>query len=454
MWYDLEVKQASLTAGSIPRHLARMTLPTIGGVLAITIFSLTDTLFVARLGTDALAAMGFTFPVVMVVGSLAMGLGTGAASVLSRALGRGDHGLMRRAATDGLFLAMAVVAVVGVAGLFTMDPLFRALGASESVLPLVRDYMGIWYWGVAVSIVPPVGDGCLRATGDMVRPLAVMMTCALLNVILDPIMIYGLLGFPRLELVGASLATVLARFAGMVVEFRFLTRAGLLDWHWPGLRSLLRSWRLILHVGLPAGLIQVLMPLSRGWITGLAAAAGGATAVAALAAGSRIESLAMILPMAYGIALMPLVGQNFGGGHLDRVDLARRLSNRLAIAFGALELLVFLALGPWLARGFSSEPEVIRLTARYLWIVCAGHAGQHLAAWTGMACNAAGKPGWAAGLNLVQTFALSIPFAWLGSVWGGFTGMLAALAAAQLLAGVLAVWIGRRVLGCARQAEA
>ena len=103
---------STLTTGSVPRHLVRLTLPTIGGALAITAFNLTDTYFVSKLGTESLAAMGFTFPVVMVVGAVAMGLSMGSGSVLARATGAGDRSLMKRTATDGLLLSLTITAIV------------------------------------------------------------------------------------------------------------------------------------------------------------------------------------------------------------------------------------------------------------------------------------------------------------------------------------------------------
>ena len=219
---DNRMRNPDVTSGSLERHLVRLTVPTIGGMFAITVFNLTDTFFVSRLGTEPLAAMGFTFPVIMFIGSVSMGMALGAGSVLARAMGKGDHHLMNRIATDGILLSILTVLIVSTLGLLTMEPLFRFLGATEHTLPLVKDYMSIWYIGVVAFIMPPVGDSSMRALGDMKRPLIVMMVCAVFNVILDPILIFGLLGFPAMGIAGAALATILSRFAGMVTTLSFL----------------------------------------------------------------------------------------------------------------------------------------------------------------------------------------------------------------------------------------
>ena len=436
-----------LTTGSVRRHLFNLTLPTIWGMFAIVAFNLTDTFFVAKLGTNALAAMGFTFPVVLVVGSIAMGLSMGAGSVLSRAIGNGDEHLMRRTATDGIFLAVVTVVIIAAAGLLTIEPLFRLMGASEQVLPLVRDYMFIWYIGIIAVVMPPVGDGCLRATGDMMRPMIVMAVCALVNVVLDPIMIYGMFGFPRMEIRGAALATIIARICGMCANLYFVHyHAKLLDFKPESFGEVLQSWKRILHVGIPSAITQLTIPLSRGIVTALAASAGGAPAVAALAAGTRVESFFLIIPMAVGTAIIPLAGQNWGAKEFGRVDEARKYLNLTAVGYGVVSFLLVLFIGRLLSMLFSEEPEVVRLTQWYLWVIIFGHAGLHVNSFNALAINAVGMPKWAMGLNITANLFLIVPMAYLGKIVNGYMGMLVGICVSQFLAGGLSMFVGKKLL--------
>ena len=144
----IDRRKAKLTEGSVGRTLVFVTLPMMVGIVGMVAFNLVDTFFVGRLGTLELAAMGFTFPVVMVVGSIARGLGVGVSSVVSRAIGQGDHHKVQRLTTDGLLLSVLIVLVFAVAGLLSIEPLFRMLGASEDILPLIKAYMRIWYFGI------------------------------------------------------------------------------------------------------------------------------------------------------------------------------------------------------------------------------------------------------------------------------------------------------------------
>jgi putative MATE family efflux protein len=416
-------------------------------MLAITIFNLTDTFFVSRLGTEALAAMGFTFPVVMVVGAISTGMATGAGSVLARAMGSQDHHLANRAATDGILLSVLTVIVVSSIGLLTMDPLFTLLGADAQTLPLVRDYMSIWYLGAIAVIMPPVGDSSMRALGDMKRPLVVMLVCAVLNAILDPIFIFGLAGFPAMGISGAALATIISRAAGMVTTLSFVHfHYGLIDLKYKSGRELIESWRRILHVGLPASVVRLFPQLLRAVLTTLAASVGGVAAVAALAAGTRIESFALIISMAAGTALMPIVGQNWGAGRLDRVNEVRRLMNRWSGMYGLVAFALVLPTAPLLATIFTSDPTVIAYTSWYLRLAMVGMVGFNLTSWTSGQLNAAGKPRWVIILNVGGTVAIMIPLVVLGARLLDFHGMIAGLVAGQLLVGLAAARVGKREL--------
>lgn len=187
-----------LLEGNIPKHMLRLALPSIGGMMGFIIFNITDTYFVSALGLDSLAAMGYTFPIILIVGAISSGISAGASSMLSRAKGAGDKHLMQRIATDGILLSLIGVLIFSTVGLLTMDKVFTLLGANEDTLPLVKEYMTIWYLMVVVVLMPPVCDSCMRASGDMIRPFIVMMVCAIFTIILDPLLIHGYWIFPAM----------------------------------------------------------------------------------------------------------------------------------------------------------------------------------------------------------------------------------------------------------------
>lgn len=438
---------SALLTGNVKKHLLRLTLPSIAGAFAMMVFNLTDTLFVSRLGTEELAAMGFTFAVIMVVGALAIGFSTGAASITSRALGAGNRALAGRTISDGLVLTILGTALISILGYFSITPVFSMLGAEGHVLELVQGYMQIWFIGAIFAIMPPVSDGCLRAAGDMLSPVIVMIACAVLNVLLDPILIFGWGPIPAFGIKGAAIATVIARGLGSIASLVILHyKHRLIDWQRPHIRQLLQSWKNIIQLGIPAALTQALTPVAQGFYIRLAATVGGVQAVAAMATGTRIESIVFILALSYSMAIVPFVGHNYGANALDRVQETRRISTRLALLYAGITLLLLLPAAHWISSWFSTDQAVIKMSVTYLLFAALGHAGLHMSTWMSQLLNVIGTPKPVLLINLSRVFLLIIPLSFLGSQLFGYTGLVAGLALANLLAGALAYYVTRKQL--------
>jgi Na+-driven multidrug efflux pump len=157
------VQHNSLLTASIGPQLARMAGPMALGIVAIQAFNLVDIFFIGLLGTDALAAISFTFPVTFVVISLAMGLGAGLSANLGQALGAGNQQQAAQFTSHSLLLALALICLLAGAGATTIDPLFRLLGADDALLVPIHDYMMIWYLTMPLLVLPMVGNAAIRA---------------------------------------------------------------------------------------------------------------------------------------------------------------------------------------------------------------------------------------------------------------------------------------------------
>lgn len=440
-------KTPDVLSGNIRQHLLKMALPSMGGMFAITVFNLTDTYFVSRLGTDALAAMGFTFPVVMIIGTFAGGISMGAGSVLARAMGRGDHHKVQRIATDGIILSLMMVLLVSVPGLLFMDEIFGALGAEGPVLELVKDYMTTWFLFSLVAIVPPVSDTSMRAMGEMMRPFLVMLSVAVVNMILDPILIFGLFGFPAMGIKGAVVATVISRAIGGCLSLSFVAfHFQLINFNYRSMGELIESWKDILIIGLPNVVTRMLPQAIRASMTRLTASTVGIGAVAAIAAGQRIESFATIASMGIGTAIVPIIGQNYGKGKMERVSETRTILIRLSVVYGLVLFAVTLPFGGLISTIFTSDPEVVSLTTSYIRIVMIGTIGLNHYNWISEGFNAAGKPRYALLINVVGTLGILLPLLMIGVHMAGFSGMLIGLAVGQILVGLLAIWMSGRWL--------
>ncbi len=437
---------ATLTEGSVARHLRTMALPMVWGLLATMSFNLVDTFFVAQLGDDALAAMSFTFPVVMVLTSIAIGLGAGTSSSVARAIGTGDQQRARRLATDSISLTSLIACSVCALGWFTIEPLFTALGATPELIPLIHDYMSIWYFSAPFLMVPMVSLSALRAMGKSHIQGYLMTVAALFNALLDPLLIFGLYGFPRLEIQGAALATLITRAVTLVVVFYILHgRLRMLVNPLVGWLQLRASWAMIVHVGLPAMVANVIVPLAGGVVV-VMVAAYGPEAVAGLGVALRIEPVALIVFYALSGVIGPFCGQNLGAKQYDRLWQAQRVVACFCLCFGLLVALLLWWLGAGMAGWFSHSPDILPIAVSYLALVPISYGAYGLVMSANAAFNGLGLPTPAVTLSFLRVLGIYLPLAWLGQWLFGLPGLFAATALANLVVGIWAYGWWRRAL--------
>lgn len=433
-----------LIEGDVRAHLIRLTVPMIWGILAMMSLNVVDTWFVAQLGKAELAAMSFTFPVIMVLISLGIGLMAGTSSVLARVIGKGDWQRVRRLTTDSAILAVIIAIVCTIVGLATIDPLFRLLGADDELLPLIREYMITWYVGFVFFLVPMAGVGAIRATGDARLQSGIMLVASLVNLILDPLLIFGLFGFPAMGIAGAALATVLARMVSMALGFYALHRVK--DMMATTLPSPVMFWdsvKSIGHVAFPAAGTNVIIPLATGVVVAMIAGYG-ASAVAGYGAASRIESLALVVFFAMSSVIGPFVGQNLGAGRIDRIRLALIESTRLCLLLGAIAAIVIMLASRHLLGAFSDDLEVIEYGRLYLLIVAPAYGAAGIIMVVNATFNGVGRPGPAVVISTTRMFLVMVPLAWLGARIAGVGGVFAGLAVANMIAaGIAWLWFRR-----------
>lgn len=426
--------------------LTSLTVPMVFGVVGIVAFNLVDTFFVGRLGTDELSALSFTFPVVLVISSLAHGLGIGASAVISRAIGQGDHHRVKRLTTDSLLLSMLLVALFAVIGFFTIDGVFTLLGASSETIALISEYMRIWYMGMVFVVVPMVGNNAIRATGDTRTPAVIMLVAVACNFILDPLLIFGIGPFPRLGLRGAATATVISRATTFIVALFVLHfRDRMLSFALPRFRQIMDSWKKVLYIGLPNAATRIMLPLSIAVITRIVSSYGN-EAVAGYGVSQRVEFFALTVLMALRSVIAPFVGQNLGAGRFDRLKRGMALSERFSLLWGVGLLFVLVMFARPIAEIFNKDPRVISTTVYYLRIVSIGYGFQGIVFITTAAINVMNRPLHAAALNIVQMFVVYIPLAYTGSVLLGIPGVFSALAFVYILGGVASHFLCRHIV--------
>ncbi|MCL2918507.1 MATE family efflux transporter [Shewanella litorisediminis] len=434
-----------LLTAPIAGVLLKMTLPNMLGILTILGFSLVDTFFVSQLGTEALAAISFTFPVTLVLSSIAVGIGAGVSTNLGRLIGSGHAPDAKVFLHDALLLTFAIVGTLASLGLMFIDPLFSLLGANEKSLPLIHEYMLVWYLGSPLLVLLMVGNQGLRSTGDTKSPAKIMALAAIINLILDPLLIFGLGPFPRLEIQGAAIASVISWVLAMSLSSYLLIvkrhMLALTEIAWPRLKD---NWRKLAHIAQPAALMNLMNPIANAVIMAMLARIDHG-AVAAFGAGTRLESVLLIVVMALSSSLMPFVAQNLGAGQHQRARDALMMSLRFVLLFQFLLYLPLLLLAGPIAGLFSDEPKVLEWLTFYIIALPAAYGPLGVVIITATALNAFHRPLASLIINVCRLFLLMLPLCALGSFLYGVKGLMVALPVTNALMGMACYYLASRV---------
>ncbi len=413
-----------------------MTVPVLFGISMMMAQGLIDTWFLGQVGDRELAAFGFGFPILMIVTSVAIGLGAGTSSVVARAIGAGDHRRARRLATDSLFLGFLITLVICAIGILTINPMFRLLGAPEDMLPMIGSFMTILYSGVPFVVVGMIGMASMRATGDTRLPSMLMVIAAILNVALDPILIFGVGPIPAMGLDGAAAAALIARatiFAGTVYLMRY--RLDMLSFNKPDPVELRKSWRDILHVGIPAAGTNAIVPLGAVLITAMIARID-TDAVAGFGVATRIESMMLVIFYAMSSIIGPFVGQNFAAGRERRILRALWLCTLFCLASGLVIAGILALLSDFLPRLFSDSEAVMEVTSLFLWVVPISYGTYGMVMVMNASFNGLGKPMPAVWISVARILVLYVPLAFIGLRFYGLVGIFAAYAIANIVSGI------------------
>lgn len=435
--------QAQFLTGSIPRQLRDVSLPMVWGILATSLFNVINTYFIAQLGTNELVAIGFTVPVTMTVMAVLVGVNIGVLSMMSRSIGRGDRDLIRHMTMDSLTFVLLFIGCIALCGWLFIDPVFRALGASDEVLPYITDYMQIWYPGLVVLSLPLAANAVIRAAGDTRFSARIMIIAAVLNVALDPILIFGWFGFPAMGISGSALATVISYMLTFVLVMMHLYA----KMHMLTLslftKSTLRSWKTIAYVGVPAAVSNMIAPLMVAFTTWMVASYGEHV-VASLGIATRIEYLAMVVIYALSTGTSIMVGQNKGAGQLLRVQAVVRTSFSFCLIWGVLVTVFFIGGAELVPSWFHDDNRVIHYAALYLGIVPISIGLYGVAIVSNAAFNALGRPLPVVMITLSRAGLLYAPLAWYLQRSMGVEGVFVALALANVGSAVIAYGLMKR----------
>ena len=437
--------ESSPTTLSLVRQLWQQTWPMALGVMSLLGFYLVDSIFVARLGTAPLAAQSFTFPLAFLVIGVQVGIGIAIAALISRAIGAGQQDQANRLGAlvltgGGLLLGLLLLLLW-----LLQAPAFSLIGASDAIRELIRPYWAIQVLAMWVGGVLYFGYSLFRAHGNTRFPGLMMVLTSLLNLMLDPILIFGVGDWDGFGLPGAALASLLAFAIGLGILVLALRGKGWVQRHGMLVQMRVSAWPFAQIAG-PAMISQLMPPLAAMLATALVARAGD-QAVAAWGMASRLESFSIVLVLGMTMALPPWLGRCYGGNDWDTVRRLMRVAAAMVIGWQlVLGLLMALLAAPLAGLLVDTAPVQAYLTLLIRWLPPSyGLLGVCMLVVS--ASNALGWPMRAMLISFLRLFLCYLPLLWLGYQLGDFGGLALGAAFGNLLAGVMAWMFYQQALG-------
>ncbi|MBT5155893.1 MAG: MATE family efflux transporter [Gammaproteobacteria bacterium] len=434
-----------LTKGAVGAQLTRMTIPYFLGISSMILASMIETIYIGILGAKELAAYSFMFPVIMALTSISMGVGIGASSLIARAEGEGNREQVKKLATHTVFLTLALTLVLSFSTYFYLEFFYAAMGAEGEVLQLVVAYAEIWVvFGLVSFTIPMVTSTVLRALGIAKLPGYIMTITSGVQLVVSPVLIFGLFGVPAQGLLGSAYGFLIIGFIRIIAfgvlvarENILLTRGVFSGW--------LLSARAIMHIALPSMLSSLIGPISIG-ITIALLAAHGDVIVAAFGVVSRIEMLVTMILGALASSVAPFVGQNWGAKQDDRVQEGLSIAYRFCLFWGVLCFIVLGLFGGNLVGLINDDEQLIEAAGWFMIIVPISFGLMGIGQVAASVFIALGKPMPPTVLSILRTVVVYIPMAIVFDRYWGYIGIFISLMVANVLFGVAAYAWGKIML--------
>lgn len=345
------------------------SLPMFIGNVLQALYNTVDSIWVGRyLGKEGLASVSVSFPITFAVVALAMGIGMATTTLVAQYSGAKDTVMVRKSIANSLLLTLVVGGVSSALGVIFRRDLLALINTPQEIMDWASDYLGIILGGVFATFVYNLVSAVMRGLGDSRTPLKFLAYATGLNIILDPLLIFGIGPFPYMGVSGAALATIVAQAFSGILGIRHMMKLGYLTRDREDWRVDFRLVRLTFGIGLPAGVQQVIVSLGMLTMTSLVNRFGSSV-TAAFGVGGRLDQFAFMPAMTMGLAVTSLVGQNLGAGKHERVKEVVRWSILMTVGITSVVSFVALAFPGPLLSTFTSDPDVLKEGIGYLRIV-------------------------------------------------------------------------------------
>ena len=441
-----ENKMGTMPIGKL---LANMAGPVMISMLFQALYNIVDSVFVARLSQDAMNAVSLAFPLQTLCIAFAVGTGVGMNALLARSLGEKNMQAVDRAAGTGLFLTLCTAAVFAVLGFSLATPFFRFQTENAQIIAYGSDYVMICIGGSLGLFLQIYGERLLQSTGRTDLSMISQIAGAVCNIVLDPILIFGLLGFPRMEVAGAAVATIVGQFVGAGLGlFLNLKKNPEVQIHLKDIRPHRATVADIYAIGIPSIIMQ---SIGSVMVFGMNKILISFTEAATAVFGAYFKLQSFIFMPIFGLnnAMVPIISYNYGAGKPERFRRTIRLSAVTAIAIMCVGLAFFEIIPGTLLGLFSPSEEMLTIGRTALRIIGLTFPLAGFCIVSGSVFQALGTPFYSLIVSVCRQICVLLPVAYLLSLTGRLELVWWSFPIAELVSLTLSAIFLRRTLRAA-----
>lgn len=443
---SLRSDEQEYTSGSINKAIVLLSIPMILEMAMESLFALVDAFFVAQVSADAMATVGLTESVITLVYSVAIGISTAPVAMVSRFIGEKDHASASRAAKQAIYLALFVSLALGIPGFFLAGDILRLMGGSEELIATGVGYTRIMFGSNLVIMLLFLLNGIFRGAGDAAHAMRALWLANIINIILDPLFIFGIGPFPELGVQGAAVATTIGRGIGVAYQLYILfgghSRVRLLWQEWSIDWSMIRRLGRIAATGAGQFLIA-----SASWIFLMRIISGfGSEAVAGYTISIRLILFTLLPAWGLSNAAATLVGQNLGAKKPERAETSVWRSAHVTAAMLAFFGIIYIIFSEPLIAFFDDNPAVLEPGTISLQIFGLGYIFFGYGMIFSQAFNGAGDTRTPTIINFICFWLFEIPLGYFLAIplgWG-LAGVCWAIVLAESLMSLLCLVLFRR----------
>ena len=433
-------KNVELMRGEPEIAVRKLAIPIMISMLLTASYNIVDGIWVAGLGQAAIAGIGFVTPIFMILNGFSVGLGNGATSSISRAVGARNHEGASKSATHSLLIFLFASIILTLIFLVTLEPLLISYGASGQSLAEGMKYGTPLFLGLFAFMFANGGSGILRGEGDMKRAMYAIIVSVILNFILDPLFIYVL----NLGSAGASLATITSSIgsATVIMYWILVKKDTYVDVNFKGFKFESEIAKDILKVGIPASLDMLVMSTAMSFYLMFISSVGGEYGIASFTSGQRLYLFGIMPLTAIGSAVAAVTGSSFGARNWDYLSRTHLYGTKFATKLALLIMLILVIFAPQLSMIFAYTPETAPLIpeiTNFLRIASFGLLLVGIGMPSSFFYQGIGRGTTSLCWTIIRELVLTVSFTYLfGMVFNwGLTGIWTGLAVGRIIASIL-----------------